>query len=82
VNSGENYFRSDFTSIYTMIYNMLNTERKVIVACHEMPFTVITTDNLTNQDGKVLERTRSISGSSLVGSHLNQMNATDKVGTY
>ena len=82
VNKGDCEFRSDFTTIYTMIYHMLNDNSyKKIVACHEMPFTVITTDNLL-VESKSGEKSRSLSGTSLVGSHMNQMSADDKVGIY
>jgi hypothetical protein len=37
---------SNFTPIYTMVYNMLNTNKKCIAACHEMPFTVITNSSI------------------------------------
>ena len=37
---------SSFTSIYTMVYNMFNTSKKCIAACHEMPFTVITNSSI------------------------------------
>ena len=47
---------SSFTSIYTMIYNMLNTSKKCIAACHEMPFTVITNSS-SNWTGTVFQIT-------------------------
>jgi hypothetical protein len=55
-----------------MIYNMTNLSNKEIIAmCHEMPFTVITAENLENTT-TIKGRWRSQSGaSSLVGSHLN-----------
>lgn len=82
VNQGNCEFRSDFTTIYTMLYHMLNKEsHKKIVACHEMPFTVITSDNLLIEN-KAGEKSRSLNGTSLVGSHMNQMSADDKVGIY
>lgn len=82
VNKGDCEFRSDFTTIYTMLYHMLNkTSHKKIVACHEMPFTVITTENLMVEN-QAAEKSRSLNGTSLVGSHMNQMSADDKVGIY
>nr|DAU11571.1 MAG TPA: hypothetical protein [Bacteriophage sp.] len=45
---GTDKYNKTFTPIYTMVYNMLNTTKKCIVACHEMPFTVITNDSITN----------------------------------
>lgn len=82
VNKGDCEFRSDFTTIYTMLYHMLNkASHKKIVACHEMPFTVITTENLMVEN-QAAEKSRSLNGTSLVGSHMNQMSADDKVGIY
>ena len=54
-----NYLES-FTSIYTMVYKMLTTTKYKIVACHEMPFTVITNDSLTTAQQNVF---RSVSSS-------------------
>ena len=72
-------------SIYEMIYRMLqinktNDNTKYVVACHEMPFTVITDGNIkTNKKSDY----RSANGSSLVGSHLNQLIASETGnGTY
>lgn len=65
-----------FTPIYTTIYTWLNTNKASTwtAACHEMPFTVITQANLAL--GTALD-SRSKSGTSLVGSHLNQILYTD-----
>lgn len=80
VGSEKRYIRT-FTPIYTMIYNMLNTTKKCIVSCHEMPFTVITNDSIkSGQEGKSRSLT---STGSLVGSHTNQLsNADSGKGTY
>lgn len=75
---------NSFTSIYTMIYNMTNniSSREIIAICHEMPFTVITAENLEDTP-TIKGRWRSQSGaSSLVGSHLNQLTVKDIVGTH
>ena len=76
-------YYNNFTSIYTMIYHMLKGsslgDRKCIVACHEMPFTVITAENLYKTK---IDATRSANGNSLVGSHLNQINTDDKIATH
>ena len=76
-------YHGEFTSIYTMVYHMLKGSslgnRKCIVACHEMPFTVITAENLYKTK---IDATRSASGNSLVGSHLNQINTDDKIATH
>lgn len=80
------YYDNTFTSIYTMIYRMLNTRngRNVITMCHEMPFTVITKDGLS-PDENVVDNYRSLSGSSrtnLIGSHVNQINGNDRVALH
>ena len=76
----------DFTPIYTLLWHALNKEengnRKCIVACHEMPFTVITNESLleSTSNGTIypIQKYRSISNADkLVGSHLNQLTAKD-----
>lgn len=80
-----NGYVGTFTSVYTMIYNMLNglNGKKAIAVCHEMPFTVITKDGLTDTQS-VYENYRSLqkSGTTLIGSHTNQINGNDKVATH
>ena len=72
---GTDKYNNTFTSIYTMVYNMLNTSKKCIVACHEMPFTVITNDSITDSQASV---SRSLNKSNaLIGSHTNQISNTD-----
>lgn len=70
----------NFTTIYTMIYRMLNTKdtKNAIAVCHEMPFTVITKDSLTTA-ANVYGNYRSCSGSksTLIGSHTNQITGND-----
>ena len=75
-NTASSGYCNNFTTIYTMIYNMLNTagNKHCITACHEMPFTVVTVGNLQNNKKNEY---RSLNGTSLVGSHMNQMNAND-----
>ena len=58
--------------------NNNNGERTIIVACHEMPFTVTTKANLTS-DPDIMKKDRSISGSNLVGSHLNVLGSTTEL---
>ena len=83
----------NFTPIYTMLYHMTeNLSTPFIAICHEMPFTVITKENVsTLQNCLVAGESRSLSGKStegssrsysLVGSHLNQISKDDKVGIY
>ena len=83
-------YDDSFTTVYTMIYNILagarNTQREIITACHEMPFTVITNANLvTGAATPTQEVDRSLNGSStgaLVGCHCNRLDKTDKKGIY
>lgn len=74
----QNYSR-EFTPIYNMLYRMTETNKEIIALCHEMPFTVITAENLLSKTKNV---SRSLSGSSLVGSHLNQLNSNDTQANY
>ena len=59
VNKGdvnnETYYDDSFKTVYTMIYDIFNKidTNNCIVACHEMPFTVITNDNLLVNDKKL-----------------------------
>lgn len=77
----EKKYVGSFTSIYTMLFNILTTDKKCIVACHEMPFTVITNESISNGQEGV---SRSLSkANALVGSHLNQISNSDTgKGTY
>lgn len=80
VGSDKRYI-SNFTPIYTMLFNILTTSKQCIVSCHEMPFTVITNNSIANgQEGT----SRSLStANALVGSHMNQISNTDVgKGTY
>lgn len=83
ISSG-NYVADDFSefkTIYTMVYEIMNTagKKSIITACHEMPFTVITSDSLLNAYAKT---SRSISNSgALVGSHLNQISNNESDST-
>ena len=78
-NSKQYAAGDDFTTIYTMIYRTLNDAKtkgmKTIAICHEMPFTVITSDSLTSNQRSV---SRSLSSAkALVGSHLNQISKNE-----
>ena len=53
--------------------------KNLIVACHEMPFTVVTNANL--KPGTI-DKDRSLNGSSLVGSHMNKLNNNDDKSNY
>ena len=91
---GENdpIYDDSFKTIYTMLYNVINEHkenkgneendnkvRNLIVACHEMPFTVVTNANL--KPGTI-DKDRSLNGSSLVGSHMNKLNNNDDKSNY
>ena len=73
---------SSFTPIYTMVYNMLNTSKKCIAACHEMPFTVITNSSIATGQEQY-SRSLGPNGTALIGSHCNQIDKTETgAGTY
>lgn len=75
-------FVGGFTPIYTMVYNMLNTNKKCIAACHEMPFTVITNSSISTGQEKY-SRSLGPNGSALIGSHCNQIDKSENGhGTY
>ena len=80
-NWTSNNFNDSFVSVYTMMWNILNNlgDKKPIIACHEMPFTVITTECIAMS---TKDKSRSVSGSSLVGCHMNQLTPTDTNSQY
>ena len=67
-------YDSGFTTIYTMIYRILNQAKTngqhIIAACHEMPFTVVTNANL--KTGKEGDDRSMNNKTSLVGCHCNR----------
>ena len=75
-----------FTPIYETMYAWLNEnngDRKVIVAMHEMPFTVITNASLKNNSQKQIPCTRNHpTGSSRLGSNTNQLTIEENRGIY
>lgn len=79
-----------FYPIYETIYSWLKNNKdsgnnkKIVFACHEIPFTVITQASLTNSNETTMLNTRNYpNGSgSLLGSHMNQLDATENRGTY
>lgn len=79
-------YDNSFTTIYSMIYSMLNTQKDTIVACHEMPFTVVTNANLKIEGStSPQEIDRSLNGSNngaLVGCHCNRLSNLDVKGIY
>ena len=95
--SGEQQYAANsinFIPIYNQIYDICNevrgsevqNKKEIIGACHELPFTVITTESIG--DGNTTTTAiksiyRSVSNDNkLVGSHLNQLNPQDKKGIY
>ena len=78
-----------FYPIYETIYSWLNNNKngankKIVFACHEIPFTVITQASLFNSDMGTMANTRNYpnGSSSLLGSHMNQLDAKENRGTY
>ena len=80
---------SVFTPIYETIYSWLkknvnNSNKKIVFACHEIPFTVITRASLKNSDTELMGHSRNYpNGSgSLLGSHMNQLDYSENRGIY
>ena len=78
-----------FYPMYETIYSWLKSnkdgdKKKVVFACHEIPFTVITRASLTNKSAQTMGYTRNYpNGSgSLLGSHMNQLNYNENKGIY
>ena len=75
----------NFTPIYDILYKMTdqseNQQKKELIAfCHEMPFTVITHENVSIN---YKDRYRSLNeNSNLIGSHLNQISNSDGKGLH
>lgn len=80
------YVNGQFTPIYNTLYSWLNSDKECIVSCHEIPFTVMTRENMSvnsSQPG-YMTYSRSVDGKSgnLVGSHLNQITKVDNTALY
>lgn len=79
---------TEFTPIYETIYKWLNdnkngANRKVVVAMHEMPFTVITRSSLDKSNDKYMVSTRNHpTNGSRVGSNVNQLASSENRGIY
>jgi hypothetical protein len=78
-----------YETIYSWLKNNVDSEtgenkKKIVFACHEIPFTVITQASLANFDKDTMSYTRNYpnGSSSLLGSHMNQLDATENRGTY
>ena len=81
---------SNFTPVYETLYNWLNTNatsaepKTVIVAMHEMPFTVITQQSLTKSKSDYMAATRNhpTAAKARVGSNTNQLAIGERRGLY
>jgi hypothetical protein len=64
--------------------NKNGENKKIVFACHEIPFTVITQASLLNNNKDTMTNTRNYpnGSSSLLGSHMNQLDANENRGTY
>ena len=77
-----------FTPVYDLLYHAFDktegSNRRIIAACHEMPFTVITASSVAENKSIInLFRSINTNGTSLVGSHMNQINSNDNgAGVY
>ena len=86
-----------FTPVYETLYSWLSgnakynadgvvigNEKKVVFACHEIPFTVITRTSLSNNKQDTMGYTRNYpnGNSSLLGSHMNQLDHSEDRGVY
>jgi hypothetical protein len=67
-----------FTPIYTLLWHAFNdTNKKCMVACHEMPFTVITHKCIA-ENGTQIIKYRSMSDTdTLIGCHMNQISKNE-----
>lgn len=75
----DKYYGNSFTPIYKMLYDIFNDAKsngkKILTACHEMPFTVITHKSLAKA---MSSKSRSIGETgSLVGCHMNQISTVE-----
>ena len=64
--------------------NKSGDNKKIVFACHEIPFTVITQASLANFNKDTMGYTRNYpnGSSSLLGSHMNQLDSKENRGTY
>lgn len=81
---------SNFTPVYETLYSWLNANavsskpKTVIVAMHEMPFTVITQQSLTKSKSDYMAAVRNhpTAAKARVGSNTNQLTIGEKRGLY
>lgn len=92
ISKNGSYINTDyFTPVYETLYawfksnqdNQNKPIKKVVVAMHEMPFTVITKDSLANNDKTKIPRTRNNPiTKARVGSNTNQLDVNENKGIY
>ena len=83
--SEEQIFRPIYETLYSWLKNNEDGDnKKVVFACHEIPFTVITKASLSNSDMGTMKETRNYPNGpgSLLGSHMNQLDYNENRGTY
>lgn len=85
-----------FYPIYETLYSWLSdnaiyegdvvvgSKKKVVFACHEIPFTVITKASLSNNKPSTMKETRNYPNGegSLLGSHMNQLDYNEDRGIF
>lgn len=73
-----------FTPIYTLMWHAFNdTNKKCMVACHEMPFTVITHKCIAENETQIIKYRSMSDADALIGSHMNQISKNEKgTGIY
>ena len=78
-SSGEDVYDNRFNNIYNITWNIMKNasddDRSIIAACHELPFTVLTSSSLSTNLTNVSRSVDTDLG--LVGSHLNQIADND-----
>ena len=96
LDESESEYKPVFTPIYETIYSWLKdnaiysdnvivgSKKKVVFACHEIPFTVITKASLSNTEPSTMKETRNYPNGqgSLLGSHMNQMDYNENRGIF
>lgn len=85
-NGKYNKTTTPFTPVYETLYSWLSSEvgnRRVVMACHEMPFTVITKASLAYNNGTQLPYSRNHpTAGNRLGSNLNQLDKSENRGIY
>lgn len=78
-----------FKPVYETLYSWMkenddSDKKKIVFACHEIPFTVITKASLSNSDTDTMRYPRNYPNGegSLLGSHMNQLAYAENRGIY